>query len=516
MGSIPLPALDIRPPQQQSDPLEQVSRLMQLRSQMQNAPLQTQQLQQNVQSGQLGIQQQQQQLKDQRAVTAAMQNWDGEDYNDILPLVKKNGGSGQAVIGLKSKILEQQQAISTAYKNNAEGAQAQVAAVKTKGDLLDGALSSLIDPAQTPDAQLPQALVSTAQSLAQKGVLDPQHAQQAAQFAQAPPDQIRQQLDLMRKTNLAQSQILEDASKKAATGEALANTSAKQAEVKFYQQNGGAPGVPVDAQQQADWLNKPENKGKGPSDYKLWVMQHSPSAIVMQNQLGGPQNQPALDMAANNYRLTGQMPPFVYRSPGSGAAILSRAAEMDKQEGGSGIAANKALLGSYTQSLDGLQKNFSQVQAFENTATKNMDLLQQTAQKIPDLGARFANVPVRMISSQMIGTENMASFKTALATAQTEAAKVLNSSNATGVLSDSSRHELQDIIDGNVPLPALVASLNTLKQDMANRTSAYQDQINDLQRRIKGAGTGAPQNPTPPQPAPNADPFAQFGGKQHP
>jgi hypothetical protein len=216
------------------------------------------------------------------------------------------------------------------------------------------------------------------------------------------------------------------------------------------------------------------------------------------NLLSGAQNSDALDLAANNYRQTGQMPAGFSRSPQTTSAIIARAAQLDQQNGGAGIAANKAMLGSYTDALKKLQTNFSQVQAFEQTAEKNMDLLQTTAAKIPDLGTRFANVPVRMISGSMIGTDNMAAFKTALNTAQTEAAKVLNSSNASGVLSDSARHELQEVIDGNMPLSAMVASLNTLKQDMGNRTAAYQQQIGDLQNRIKGTGqpggaAGAPQ-----------------------
>jgi hypothetical protein len=238
-------------------------------------------------------------------------------------------------------------------------------------------------------------------------------------------------------------------------------------------------------------------------------------AIVMGNQLGGDQNSQALDFAADNYRKTGQMPPGLTRSPGSTIAIIQRAAQLDQQDGGQGIASNKSIIDANRTSLNSLQKNYDQVQAFEQTAEKNMDLLQSTAQKIPDLGSRFANVPVRMVNSQMIGTANMAAFKTALYTAQTEAAKVLNSSNATGILTDSARHELQDIIDGNVPLPAMVASLNTLKQDMSNRTQSYQAQIGDIQGRIKGVGTGA--NPTQPSSGPSGakDPFAQFGGQAH-
>jgi len=226
MGSFPLAALHVNPPVQQADPVEGYARLLQLKNMIQNAPIQRQEAQNQVQAGQLENQQRQQQLTDQQGLTAAMQGWDGKDYNDLLPLAVKHGVSAQTVMGLKSKIQEQQQSISTTLKNNAEGGKAQIEAVKARGDVLDGTLSALADPKQVSDEQLPQALVQAAQDLAQKGVLDPAHAQQAAQLAQSGnPAQIRQQLDLMRKTNMAQSQILDEAQKKAQTGEAIARTN---------------------------------------------------------------------------------------------------------------------------------------------------------------------------------------------------------------------------------------------------------------------------------------------------
>ncbi len=131
MASIPLPALDPKIPQQ-PDILEKYSQFNAVRNLQQNAPLQRQALQQNIQEGELGIQQKQQQIKDQQAVTAAMNGWDGKDYNDILPLVLKNGGSAQAVMGLKKNILDQRTQIATAAKDNADAAQANITATLKK------------------------------------------------------------------------------------------------------------------------------------------------------------------------------------------------------------------------------------------------------------------------------------------------------------------------------------------------------------------------------------------------
>lgn len=502
MASIPLVATTIRPIEQ-PDALQNFTRLQQLRGLQQEvqqraqaAPYQQQILQQQAEAGQLENQQRQIAMKDQQAMTQAMQQWDGKSLDELPTLMIKHGASANAVMGMKQQILgtkEKYAALdATTLKTQTE-----------KNGLIAGKLASL---QQMPDDQLGQAITQGAQDLVSQGLLDPQHAQTAAQLAQLPPQQARQALENMRKGLLSDSQLLDDAQKQQAI-------DAKKQEQQFYAQNGGAPGVPTEAVQQADWLKK--NPGKGPSDYKLWTLRNSPSAMILGNQLGGGGNSDALDFAAENYRQTGQLPSGFTRSPGTTAAIISRAAQLDQQAGGAGIYANKTILNSYKGSLDQLQKNLSAVSAFEDTANKNIDMLKQVAAKVPDLGVRFANTPIRAISGSIIGTENMAAFKTALAPVQAEAAKILNSANLTGQLSDTARKELQDIVDGNATYPALVASLNVLQQDFKNRHTSYQSAISDLQDKIKNAGTTGTNNSGGSQNQGGNDPFAQFGGKAH-
>lgn len=481
MATIPLPALHTAPIAQPPNQIEMLGQLMGMKNAQQEmaqrqamAPLQQQEAQQSVQSGQIDLQQKQQQQKDQQAFRTAMQDPanQGKTIGDIADTLAHSGAISTQAWGSMKHAEAEQQALNasltdTQLKNNKETT-SQLQSVYNNGmDMTPedfqknwGTLVGQIN--HIPGVQkmgLDPNQPMTQDQLSHIGTFLTMHNQYLDQ-------------ELARRGMVTKNQT-EDAA-----------LQGRQAENQFYQQNGGAPGVPTEMMQQADWLKK--NPGKGPSDYKLWTLDHTPTAMVMGNMFGP--GDPGLDMAANNYRQSGQLPAGLARSPGSTKAIIDRAAQLDQGAGGAGIAANKAVLGSYTDALKRLQTNFSQVQAFEQTAEKNMDLLQATAQKVPDLGTRFANVPVRMISASALGTPEMAAFKTALNTAQTEAAKVLNSSNASGVLSDSARHELQDVIDGNVPYSALVASLNTLKQDMANRTQSYQQQIGDLQTRIKGSG----------------------------
>jgi hypothetical protein len=477
MATIPLPALHTAPIEQPPNMLQQYAQMMGIKSAQQEqaqraamAPLQQQEAQQSVDSGQIQLQQQQQAQKDQQTFRTAMQDPanQGKTIGDLADALANKGAiSMQGWQQMKKADIDQRTSLATLDEKGLANA---AAAHKQTLDLYTNAMNM-------PDDQLAQSWPSIAQQYDaipgnQKMPLNPQQPMTKEQLQQFGPMLSMHQAYLDDAMARQQKQV---------------DLSKGQAETQFYQQNGGAPGVPAEMMQQADWIKK--NPGKGPSDYKLWVMQNSPMAMMANsNLLGKPGDSDALDLAANNYRQTGQMPAGFSRSPQTTSAIIARAAALDQQSGGSGIAANKAILQANTDSLKGLQRNFDQVSAFEATAEKNINLLQTTAQKIPDLGARFANVPVRMISANMIGTDNMAAFKTALNTAQTESAKVLNSSNATGVLSDSSRHELQEIIDGNVPYSALVSSLTTLKQDMSNRHASYQQQIEDIQNRIKTAG----------------------------
>ena len=275
--------------------------------------------------------------------------------------------------------------------------------------------------------------------------------------------------------------------------------------------------LPVENLELASYMR--QNPGKTPADFATWKANQS--AMSQLNALrslgigttpgagqpggqGGPPLTPAqkmgnvtgftpaaLDQAAQSYLTTGQLPQGARGGVAGIAqnrAIMNRAAELDPS---ASIMGNKQTYQANTDSLKKLQTNFDQVNAFENTALKNLDQVAQAGAAVPDLSARFANVPVRMLNSQVIGTPEMARFRTALLTAQTEAAKVLSSSNASGVLSDSARHEAQDILDGNLPFPAMMASINQLKTDFGNRHQSYQDQINDIQGRMRGA---APQN----------------------
>lgn len=477
MSSIALPALGLRPVEQpnllgEAGQAVQLGNLLQARQfQQQNQPLQIQAQQQENQQREVA-------LKDQAAQTAAMKDWDGKNLQDLPGLLLKHGGSATAVFGMKKQLLDQQEQL-TKLDTDTLANQAK------KNDYLLGSLQAATSG---PDEGLSDRVNAAALDAVKKGYLDQQHAQGIQQLTQQiqDPKALRDQLGTMEKSFMGQQEQFTQEQKKreTAASELKAQTDADR--LAFEKQGG----MSVDKQELNSYLKN--NPGKTPQDFAAWKAKQAPLAnFNLQMSAGGGLTKEALDQQAENYYSTGKLPPGGRGAAGvaQNRAIMNRAAELHS---GQSLAEGSAEYAANKESLKKLQTNFDNVSAFESTAIKNLDQVAQAGAKIPDLGARFANVPVRMISEKMIGTPEMARFKTALLTAQTEAAKVLSSANASGVLSDSARHETQEILDGNLSFPAMMASINQLKTDFGNRHESYADQITDIKRRIGGKAAPAP------------------------
>ena len=193
----------------------------------------------------------------------------------------------------------------------------------------------------------------------------------------------------------------------------------------------------------------------------------------------------ALGKMAEMFATTGTMPTL---GQGKNAAamrsqIINQAA---KDYPNVQFATNQAAFQANKASLNLLQKNYDAVTAFEETAGKNLNTFLQSAGKIVDTGVPWLNKPLRALDMKLLGSSDQAAANAARTTALTEIAKVLNSANATGVLSDSARHEVEQLIGGDATMKQVVAAANILKQDMGNRKQSYQEQIKAINNRISG------------------------------
>jgi hypothetical protein len=425
--------------------------------------------QQQIQAGGLENQSRQMDLDSKRALQKAYMDANG-DPDKTTQLAAKYGAQPQALLQWQSSVLDQKMKTLDLVSKQGDIAKVQADAMQGAHDAVSQA-----DPASKPIVYQQQLM-----GLKQRGI----------DVSQLPPQYPGdQQFALMGATVKTHSQMVDEALKNsevqkntaqagaavASQGKENADTAKTNAEMQFYKQNGGAPGVSPEQMQMSDWMKK--NPGKGPADFLKYK---ASIPITMQQSLLTPQ---ATAMAGQMYQQTGQLPTGM-RSPGMSAGILNQAAAAPG--GVPNIAGNKMAYAADTHSLDSLQKNFDQVTAFENTAGKNLDVFLNTAKKVVDSGSPLVNTPLRNISSKVAGSENMAAFNAARVTALTEISKVLNSSNASGVLSDSARSEVAGLIGPNATLKQVYSAANILKQDMANRHQAYVDQISAIKQRGGG------------------------------
>jgi hypothetical protein len=222
MSSIPLPALAIQP-QQQQNPLGDASKLLALRSMMNQQTLQ------------------QQQIQDQQATTQAMKDWDPktQTYDDLAKMVLKNNGSANAAMGVTQHGLQVQQAVQSLNKDKLDNF---IKAHQTVGDTLNGVLN-------LPDDQLHDGATKAVKSLADAGIMDPQTAATSAQQIQATtdPTALRQQISNVAKVSLGAKAVADQQKTAAETNASNAKAALDQAQtwldtnkanvIKAYQQN---------------------------------------------------------------------------------------------------------------------------------------------------------------------------------------------------------------------------------------------------------------------------------------
>src|SRR6516165_6946712 len=175
MGSIPLPALDIKPPQP-IDLLGQYAKIQEIRAQQQQQAYQQQQMayQQQMQPLQLQQQQnlvtqQQLQMKSQQAIAQAYIDSDG-DLNQTMVRARRAGALPNDLLGLQQHAIQMQQELATKTKTELEN-------ISTQHDNLRGIMDPIVaaDPATQPQmwASATQNILNDPDSATKYGITDP-------------------------------------------------------------------------------------------------------------------------------------------------------------------------------------------------------------------------------------------------------------------------------------------------------------------------------------------------------
>ncbi len=186
--------------------------------------------------------------------------------------------------------------------------------------------------------------------------------------------------------------------------------------------------------------------------------------------------------AALRYKQSGALPSLGAREMGvkSKFDIMNRASELFPDMD---IESNKANLRANSQSLTKLQSQADAVEAFENTVNNNTKVMKDAMASIKDTGTRFGNKLLRATQSQM-GDPSIARFQTALRAIQNEYARIITQPNLSGPLTDTARHEVEELAKGDFTKEQLMAAVEVLEKDAANRRDSFDRQIAEVQARL--------------------------------
>lgn len=208
------------------------------------------------------------------------------------------------------------------------------------------------------------------------------------------------------------------------------------------------------------------------------------AAGQMPEDTGGTLTEEGLDAAARLYSMNGQLPflGFGTQAGKSRTAIINRAAKLYPRLD---IATNAADYAKNKRSLTTQQNLYDAATSWETTALKNAEIVKEAARDIPELGAKFLNMPVRELARQG-GSPQVQKFVTALEVVTPEFARLLSAPGATGsaMLTDTARREMRRILSGSLTTKQLLAALDVLARDAHNRRVAYSQQIDQIRRRI--------------------------------
>ena len=212
----------------------------------------------------------------------------------------------------------------------------------------------------------------------------------------------------------------------------------------------------------------------------------SPSAP----KTAGGLSQEALDLAAQKYLQTGQMTTLGYGKSAATqrAAILNRAAELERQNGGNSadLPTQQAAFHASSQALGQLEKQKNMAMAFEGTTVRNLDIVQNMSNKVDRTGSPILNKYALYLKGQVAGDADTQLLKNSVISAANEYAKVISGSTGSAAATDASRREAEELLNASFSKGTTTKVIAQMKQEMENRRKGFDDQLGQLRQQMKG------------------------------
>jgi hypothetical protein len=177
---------------------------------------------------------------------------------------------------------------------------------------------------------------------------------------------------------------------------------------QFQKPTGGASATPPPLGTNGAGSPKPSGGGLTPPPTRGAGSTPSASATPpTAPRSAGGLSQEALDLAAQKYLQTGQMTTLGYGKSAATqrAAILNRAAELERQQGGNSadLPTQQAAFHASSQALGQLEKQKNMAMAFESTTNRNLDIVQNMSNKVDRTGSPILNKYALYLKGQVAG-----------------------------------------------------------------------------------------------------------------
>ena len=193
-----------------------------------------------------------------------------------------------------------------------------------------------------------------------------------------------------------------------------------------------------------------------------------------------------LDFAAETYRKTGIMPSLGAGSRQMREAILTRAAQLNAQEGGTAaegaeqLVANKATAAGILQ----LQKQKTMVGAFEKNALRNADIALKLSGETDRTGVPVFNRWIQAGQKSIAGNPTVSAFNAANETFVNEYAKIMSGSMGNTPVSDSARAQAHEMLATTQTKEQYDAVVKVLKAEMKNRMIGFEEELKEAKSSL--------------------------------
>ena len=166
----------------------------------------------------------------------------------------------------------------------------------------------------------------------------------------------------------------------------------------------------------------------------------------------------------------------------NGIAEVAKSSNMTAQELLSQAPERKAV----AMALNQTQKDVAMITPYKEMLDTNATIAAELADKVIKTDSKLANVIINDAQKYATDNEDLADFLAQIRIVQSEANRVLNNPRLVGTLSFAAKKEMNEILDGSMPLKSTKKVIARLKLDGDNRINGMKKQLMSLRSELEG------------------------------